>query len=301
MKVRVPPLKSQGIKTKLVPWIAANLPDGKGRWIEPFMGTGVVGFNVAYDNAVMSDINPHVVRFYKAIQSREITPKTVADYLLEQHRLLSVAGDKGYDHYRLVRARFNETFQPLDFLFLSRAGFNGMMRFSKAGKWNIPFCQKPDRFRRSYRTKIVNQVRWVQEVIRPNWDFQTSRFDEIIGAAGASDIIYCDPPYHGRYTDYFNKWDDEQEERLFECLRDTKARFILSTWHHNEWRTNLSVEKYWERFHILTKDHFYHSGAKEENRNPIVEALVMNFEPKQILPIEPEPELFDGELVFGPA
>ena len=40
MKVGVPPIKSQGIKTKLVPWIQSILPsDFDGTWIEPFMGT----------------------------------------------------------------------------------------------------------------------------------------------------------------------------------------------------------------------------------------------------------------------
>jgi DNA adenine methylase len=38
------------------------------------------------------------------------------------------------------------------------------------------------------------------------------------------------------------------------------------------------VKKYWHRFNIITKDHFYHSGGKIENRNSIVEALVFNFE-----------------------
>jgi DNA adenine methylase len=28
---------------------------------------------------------------------------------------------------------------------------------------------------------------------------------------------------------------------------------------------------------VLTKEHFYHVGAKETNRNPMLEALVTNF------------------------
>ncbi|MDE0401522.1 MAG: hypothetical protein OXL96_27315 [Candidatus Poribacteria bacterium] len=28
---------------------------------------------------------------------------------------------------------------------------------------------------------------------------------------------------------------------------------------------------------MLTKEHFYHIGAKEENRKPMLEALVMNY------------------------
>ena len=46
--VIVPPIKSQGIKTKLVPWIndliLTSGTDINARWIEPFFGTGVVGF-----------------------------------------------------------------------------------------------------------------------------------------------------------------------------------------------------------------------------------------------------------------
>jgi DNA adenine methylase len=33
---------------------------------------------------------------------------------------------------------------------------------------------------------------------------------------------------------------------------------------------------------VLTKEHFYHVGAKEENRKPMLEALVMNFTPKNL-------------------
>jgi DNA adenine methylase len=53
MKVGVPPIKSQGIKTKLVPWIQSILPsDFSDTWIEPFGGTGAVAFNVAPRRAV---------------------------------------------------------------------------------------------------------------------------------------------------------------------------------------------------------------------------------------------------------
>jgi DNA adenine methylase len=38
------------------------------------------------------------------------------------------------------------------------------------------------------------------------------------------------------------------------------------------------IKKYWDKFNIITRDHFYHSGGKIENRNTIVEALVCNFE-----------------------
>ena len=153
-----------------------------------------------------------------------------------------------------------------------------ILRFSKKGHWNIPFCKKPDRFAQAYITKIVNQIDVVSKCIRPEWSFLHQDYLTTIADAQAGDMIYCDPPYLGRYTDYFNTWTEENEARLANALHKTPARFVMSSWHHNDFRENKAIDKYWNDFNILTRDHFYHSGAKEENRRSIVEALICNFD-----------------------
>lgn len=159
VKVSVPPIKSQGIKTKLIPWIRSIIPsDFKGAWIEPFMGTGAVAFNVAPYRAVLCDTNPHLINFYSAIAKGEITPEVVNAFLIKEGASLL---EKGEDHYYFIRDRFNAEHSPLDFLFVNRAGFNGMIRFNRKGGFNIPFCRKPNRFAQAYVTKITNQVAWV--------------------------------------------------------------------------------------------------------------------------------------------
>lgn len=277
-KTIVPPLKSQGIKTKLVPWIQNLIPETTGKWIEPFLGTGVVAFNASFSNAILSDTNPHIINFYSAIKSGDITPQSVRHFLSIEGEKLRKAEENGYSYYREVKERFNEHKNPLDFLFLSRAGFNGMMRFNKSGYWNIPFCKKPNRFSNSYITKIVNQVDFVSKIIQPTWEFFNLDFSSVINMATKDDIIYCDPPYIHRYADYYNGWDEDDELRLFNDLRSTEAKFILSTWHHNNYRKNVMIDQLWSKFNIVTRDHFYHGGGKIENRRSIVEALVFNFE-----------------------
>lgn len=276
-RIIVPPIKSQGIKSKLVPWIMEILPATEGTWIEPFLGTGVVAFNSGFKKAILNDTNPHIIRLYKEIQSGKITPQIVREYLVKEGEVLLNAGDNGYDHFRFIKDRFNESPNSLDFIFLSRAGFNGMMRFNKNGHWNIPFCKKPNRFAQAYVTKIVNQTEGVSHAIQPGWKFYNKQFSEIIPSAKKGDLIYCDPPYFGRYVDYYNGWTEEDEELLFFQLKETKANFILSTWHHNDYRENEMIDKFWKNFNIITRDHFYHSGGKIENRRSIVEALVCNF------------------------
>ncbi|WP_418982525.1 DNA adenine methylase [Alistipes sp.] len=277
-KIIVPPLKSQGIKTKLVPWIKSIIPNFTGQWIEPFFGTGVVGFNIKSQRAILADTNPHIIKFYSDLKNGTITPQLIKEYLITEGQMLQIANNNGYEHYNFVKARFNESYHSLDFLFLSRAGFNGMMRFNKSGKWNIPFCKKPNRFSPAYITKITNQASAVKEIITESWDFRIQSFEEIIPLATEDDLIYCDPPYYGRSTDYYNGWSLENEERLFNLLNNTPAKFILSTWHHNDYRENEMIERFWGNFKIVMQDHFYHSGGKIENRKAVVEALVCNFD-----------------------
>lgn len=277
MRVNVPPIKSQGIKTKLIPWIKGLLPDDfDGVWVEPFMGTGAVAFNIAPANALLCDRNPHLVSFYSSIAKGEVTSVIVRAFLKEEgHCLL----ERGENHYYEVRDRFNKHHRPLDFLFLNRAGFNGMIRFNRKGEFNIPFCRKPQRFSQAYITKIANQVACLEKLFRTkDFVFKCQGFARTIREASSRDIIYCDPPYIDRHVDYYSGWDESDENALCGALSDFPGKFILSTWHHNDYRENEYIGKLWSRFNVLTRNHFYHVGGKEENRNPVVEALVTNFQ-----------------------
>ncbi len=277
MKTLIPPIKCQGIKSKLVGWISdAVVWDGKGKWIEPFMGSGVVGFNVAPKRAVFCDTNPHIILFYDAIKNGDIDAREVKSFLYSEGGMLS---EYGAAYYYEVRKRFNKNHSPLDFLFLNRACFNGIIRFNSNGEFNVPFGHKPQRFSKAYITKISNQVDWVVGITKLNdWTFMCRDFRETLQEAAPKDFVYCDPPYAGRHADYFNKWCVNDEWQLRECLRSTGARFILSTWHSNQHRRNTGLQELWSDFNLVTREHFYHVGAKETNRKPMLEALVTNFE-----------------------
>ncbi len=278
MMVKVPPLKCQGIKTKLTEWIKDHSTlENNGTWYEPFMGSGVVGFNVRPPRAIFADINPHIVNFYNAIKKGEITAGIAKEFLEHEGDLLQT---KGESYYYEVRERFNQSNKPLDFLFLNRACFNGVMRFNRKGFFNVPFGHKPNRFAKAYITKITNQIKYVtQATSQYDWQFFCSDFRKLIPQATEGDFIYCDPPYIGRHVDYFNTWTEKEEQELYDLMSGTPAKFILSTWHSNRYRTNPAIEKYAYRFTILTREHFYHVGASEENRNPMLEAIVLNYNP----------------------
>lgn len=274
----VPPIKCQGIKTKLVAEIVRLAGDvSAGRWIEPFCGSCVVALNVRPRRALLCDTNIHIIRFYNDIQTKALSPIDVREYLGEQGEKLRA---KGEDYFYEVRDRFNATPNSFDFLFLNRSCFNGVMRFNRAGRFNVPFCRKPERFSPAYITKIVNQVNMAATIIgASDWEFKVADFRETLNAARDGDFIYADPPYAGRHTDYFNSWSDDDEVGLAQRLSRLGCRFMLSTWHSNEFRTNGQVEKNWasDAFHVFIRPHYYHVGATEELRHPMLEALITNF------------------------
>lgn len=278
LKVLIPPIKCQGIKSKLVTWIAETLQwEGKGVWIEPFMGSGVVGFNIRPHKALFCDTNPHLIAFYQGINLGEINAIVVREFLEAEGSKLAKLGAA---YYYEVRNRFNKKKSPLDFLFLNRACFNGLIRFNSKGKFNVPFGHKPERFSKAYITKIVNQVDWVCKLASiSEWNFLQQDFRITLSETADNDFIYCDPPYAGRHTDYFNSWNRISEKALHRSLKSTHTRFILSTWHSNEHRENSAIPTIWSDFNVITRQHFYHVGANESNRKPMLEALITNFEP----------------------
>lgn len=274
-KIYIPPLKIQGIKSKLIPYIKeiTNQCDFDV-WIEPFIGSGVVGFNLAKENAIFADINPHIIKFYCDLNDKKIDCKIIRDYLETQSIELSKYDDEFYYH---IRNKFNSNPNSLDFLFLNRSCFNGMMRFNKDGKFNVPYCHKSNRFSKAYITKIVNQVKYVEEKCNHNnWIFVCQDFMDTMKLCFDASLLYCDPPYIDRNSDYFNGWDDNKEKQLNNALHNIEGKFILSTWKCNKFRENQYYNNYfWCNEKLI--EHFYYIGAKEENRNSIQESLLTNF------------------------
>jgi DNA adenine methylase len=255
----------------------------------------VVPLNLQPERALLCDSNVHIIRLYQDVQSGRLTPGMAREFLAKEGERLSAGGE---EYYYTVRERFNRQPCSLDFLFLNRSCFNGVMRFNRKGGFNVPYCHKPDRFAPAYVTKITNQIRRIAEVVAMrDWTFAVSDFRETLRKVGTEDFVYADPPYAGRHVDYFNSWSEADEEDLAKLLKGLPCGFILSTWHSNEFRTNAMIEKNWTcpGVHVLTREHFYHVGPSEDLRHPMVEALITNFAVGQA---EPGPREATEQLAF---
>lgn len=274
----IPPIKIQGKKTKLVPRIMEIAQEQLDEhpeidtWVEPFLGSGVVAFNCPnrIKNVIVNDINPHIIKFYKGIADEVITPEKIKEVFTEHSKKLLTGGN---DYYNEVKNRFNQTFETMDFLFLTRTGFNGVMRFNGSGKWNVPFCKLNDRL----SNKVIDELsRSVEELSHlfgtKTFTFYNTSFEKVLEVSPANSIFYCDPPYYGLQVQYFKGWRKEDEIRLNQMLKDKV--FIYSTWLNDGIKDNPMIDEYWKDFEVESKAHKYNVAEKSSERNQMVEGII---------------------------
>jgi len=274
----VPPIKIQGKKTKLVQKIMEiadeilNEHQEIDTWVEPFLGSGVVAFNCPsrIKKVVVNDINPHIIKFYKGVADGIITSDKIREvFELHNQNLLKY----GVKYYNEIRDRFNQSFDTMDFLFLTRTGFNGVMRFNGSGKWNVPFCKLDNRLSKNVIEDLVGSVNELSRLFKSKeFTFYNKSFEEVIAAAPENSIFYCDPPYYGLQVQYFKGWGKEDEVRLNGMLKDKV--FIYSTWLEDGIRENPMIDKYWGDYEIEGKRHKYNVAEKAEKRNQVTEGLI---------------------------
>jgi DNA adenine methylase len=209
-----PPLKWAGGKRWLVPHLA-RLWDGhrSRRLVEPLCGGLAISLGLAPDRALISDINPHSINFYR--------------WLKKGLRIsLKMRNDETYFYEQ--RTRFNQLVRDNKahskeaasiFYYLNRTCYNGLCRFNSKDEFNVPFGR--------YK-KLIYKVDFAEYVPAfAQWDFTCVDFEEL--PLYPDDFVYADPPYDVQFTSYSKKnfqWDDQV--RLAQWLRRHPGPVVLS-------------------------------------------------------------------------
>ena len=200
LELLAPPLKWAGGKRWLVPRIGEywRAHDDR-RLVEPFVGGIAIALGLRPRAALLNDLNPHVIAFYRRLQ--------VGLNLRETGIELENDGAV----YLRNRARFNELIAQgreetpeaaALFYYLNRTGYNGLCRFNARGVFNVPF----GRYRRiDYDRDLMPYKAALQ-----SYEFTCMDFEAIV--VRPDDFIYADPPYDVEFTSYFAggfSWPDQ--------------------------------------------------------------------------------------------
>lgn len=209
-----PPLKWAGGKRWQIPHLRVFWDAHRHRrLVEPFCGGLAVTLGLLPERALLNDINPHVINFYRWLK-RGLT--------------VSLEMENESAHFYRQRERFNdllrrgkgETKEVASlFYYLNRTGYNGLCRFNLSGEFNVPFGSYK---RINYRRSFLDY-----KPVVSNWEFVNISFEQI--SLDSDDFVYADPPYDVDFTHYSKGgfgW--EQQVRTAEVLAKHKGPVVLS-------------------------------------------------------------------------
>ncbi|WP_206403584.1 DNA adenine methylase [Erwinia billingiae] len=208
-------LKWLGSKSRIMPELEKYLPSGD-RLVEPFAGSCAVMMNTNYEKYLVADVNPDLINLCRQIKE---SPR---QFIIIAFR--TFAENRSEESYYKVREMFNHHLglplleRAAYFLYLNRNGHRGMCRYNKQGNFNVPFGYYTDPY---FPLAEINA--FAEKAKRAT--FICADFTETLNMVKAGDVVYCDPPYDGTFTEYhgggFGK--DKQYE-LASLLSDVANR-----------------------------------------------------------------------------
>ena len=209
-----PPLKWAGGKRWLVPHLAQVWQRySDRRYVEPFCGGLAVVLGLQPSRALLNDVNPHLINFYRHLQSG-MQPRIEMRYdeqLFYRHR-------ERFNHLIQNAGAHSREAAEL-FYYLNRTCFNGLCRFNKSGQFNVPFG--------TYNTiRYAKQFDEYVEVFK-QWEFTSADIEKV--RIEQRDFIYADPPYDAEFTTYSPggfSWTDQR--RTAELLAQHPGPVVIS-------------------------------------------------------------------------
>lgn len=225
-----PVCKWVGGKRKLLSLLKEHMPKEYGSYHEPFLGGGALLFSIQPANAFVSDINDDLISMYNEIKNN-------AQNVVS---LLSTYPNEEKFYYEIRECEpITSLERAARFLYLSRAGFNGLYRVNSKGKFNVSYGK--------YKSLNfdTNNLLAVGEYLRNNnISIISQDYRKALSQTKENDFVYMDPPYHGTFTGYTkDQFNNSRLKELSEAVKEHSNRgvkILLSNSNHPEVREAFS-------------------------------------------------------------
>lgn len=298
-----PLLKWAGGKRQLLARLSQHYPVRFDRYVEPFVGSGAVFFDLAVSGRLdgcpvdLCDVNADLIGCYLALRNRTDEVIGALAALEREHRR---SGDACY--YDVRDARFNplraelyaEAADPGEvttsyppslaamLIFLNRTGFNGLYRLNRRGEFNVPAG-------RYHEPRICDpdHLRQVAAAFRrPGVTIRYRSFDLTLADCGSGDFVYCDPPYaplsptssFASYTaDGFTAFDQQRLQQAVVAACRRGARVVVSNSSAADiWRLYSTPDAAKAGLRIETVAARRAINSRAASRGPVSELIISN-------------------------
>lgn len=289
------PIKYPGGKRKLIPEILQRLPVDLSLLCEPFFGGGSLGLQLAGEGKLRRLVAGEACEPVRALwEAVANSPFVLRDFLRNYAEIYNVDPFRAYDDMRTqLNSSRSLELSPARIgallLALNKTCNNGIVRFNRAGEFNVPIGKKQDgsfhRFKPDFDhlERCQRALRGAAFQIYPTWMEALALADLADGwtpeRARAGDwSVYADPPYTGGFVGYTPEgWTSDDDIKLFTALAwasDYGARVVLSQ-PDTEWSRDCCAQllKGWQVDSLGVGRPVNSDG---EGRGPVGELLIWN-------------------------
>ncbi len=225
MKAFQPAIKWSGSKRSQAQNIVSFFPREIDTYYEPFCGgcsvlRAMFDTDINVKKYVCSDINVTLISLWLMIKSN---PKLVVNEYRKLWEQLNSFEDinQQKEFYETIREKYNKGKHPLDFMFLDRTCFNGLIRYNKDGEFNTPFHLNRGGIKPDSLEKIIKE--WSKLLNQHNVEFKISTYQWI--KPKENDFMYLDPPYAKTKGIYGQEFDNNN---FFAWLGRVPCKWALS-------------------------------------------------------------------------
>lgn len=284
-----PFLKWAGGKGQLLGEITNSSPAHFDTYIEPFVGSGAVLFDIlstrpSVQKAIINDINGDLINTYRTIRDNHLEMVKVLLELQTEYLSLDATGRQ--EMFYSVRDRYNgrmedNIHQACFFIFLNRTCFNGLYRVNSKNLFNVPHGK--------YKTPKIcdpDNLTAVAEALK-KVDIRNADYEALKGEITKECFIYLDPPYKPiSETATFNsysadKFDDDEQVRLknfCDYINEQGAFFMLSNSDPtNTDENNRFFDELYKEYNIRRVRARRNINSNGSERGEINELLITNY------------------------
>lgn len=228
-----PIVKWAGGKRQLLPVIKEMMPKNFGRYYEPFFGGGALYCELKPNDAVINDFNKQLINVYQQVKDDVNKVCAYLKTLESTYNECTDIADKDNMYYT-IRSIFNSCIKgniydaasASRFIFLNKAGFNGLYRVNISGEFNVPPAH-----RKTIKLFDAKDIALLSEQLGKT-RIMCGDFEKACMDAKEGDFIFFDSPYYDTFDTYqaggFSEVDHLRLFGLFKKLSDKGVYCMLT-------------------------------------------------------------------------
>ena len=210
-----PLIKWSGGKSDEIRQFEKYLPSNYETYIEPFVGGGSLYFYLSPNKAVISDVHIELIDLYRSIG--EGKSNEIYNFMLENPN-----DEETYYKIRDKMVINDKLDNAKRFYYQRKTSFRGMLRYNKAGKFNIPFGRYKTINYNELQNKKYEELLSRTEILNKDFEYVFENYNN------ENNFMFLDPPYDSEFTDYgYCQFGKEEQKKLAKLFKETKIKCLM--------------------------------------------------------------------------